>query len=434
MEHTALADLESAGLHKPNGDLRARNPRMAVPQHQYESWAPKFRAIQSQGPSKEDKEKNKSEDLTFVSKARRYLREPLAEFVGTMILILFGDGSVAQVTLSNNEFGSYQSISWCWGIGVMLGVYHAGGISGGLLNAVLCLTLVNPAVTLANCLFRRFPWKKLIPYSIAQILGAMVGAAIVYANYQSAIDQFEGGVGVRTTKTSGIFATYALDALTPVGQFFSEVVATAILIMTLFAIGDEQNNPAGDFGPLIIFFLIFGLGAAFGYETGYALNLARDFGPRLVSYMLGYGKVVWTANGNYSIIPCTAPFVGAIIGGLVYDTLIFTGDSPLNRRHFGIDEWRWRHGVNTIVEDVVDALPDAMVPGNRDDSSSSSTAEGSRERQSTLQGSKDKHSEKRVDFAGGHLDTHEQLADASQQNMPIGGPPHLDATGRTHSI
>lgn len=95
----------------------------------------------------------------------------------------------------------------------------------------------------------------------------MVGSAIVYANYKSAIDSFEGGAGIRTQKTAGIFATYALDALTPVGQFFSEVVATSILIIGLFAIGDEENNPAGDFGPLIIFFLIFGLGAAFGYEV-----------------------------------------------------------------------------------------------------------------------------------------------------------------------
>lgn len=91
MEHTALADLEYGGngLMAANGGLRARNPRLAKPQHEYVSWAPKFRAIQAQGPSAEDTEKNKLEDLTFVSKARRYLREPLAEFAGTTSLMVW---------------------------------------------------------------------------------------------------------------------------------------------------------------------------------------------------------------------------------------------------------------------------------------------------------------------------------------------------------
>ena len=150
--------------------------------------------------------------------------------------------------------------------------------------------------------------------------------------------------------------------MTTVGQFFSEVISTALLIICLFAIGDEKNNPAGDLGPLVIFFLIFGLGAAFGWETGYALNLARDLGPRLLSYCIGYGSEVFTYGGNYSIIPCTAPFVGAILGGFIYDFLIFTGDSPLNRRHFGFDEWRWRKTLANPVDEISDALPDVLKP------------------------------------------------------------------------
>lgn len=136
------------------------------------------------------------------SQVRRFCREPLAEFWGVFILIMFGDGVVAQVVLSGGTKGDYQSISWGWGLGVMLGVYTAG-ISGAHLN---------PAVTLANCVYRKFPWRKFPIYMIAQILGAMCAAFVVYGNYKSAIDNFEGGAGIRTvglnTSSACIFCTY----------------------------------------------------------------------------------------------------------------------------------------------------------------------------------------------------------------------------------
>jgi hypothetical protein len=195
----------------------------------------------------------------------------------------------------------------------------------------------------------------------------------------------EGG-DFRTHTTATIFATYPAEFLSTTGQFFSEVIATAILVICLFAIGDERNNPAGDFGPLIIFFIIFGLGAAFGWETGYALNVARDLGPRLLSYAVGYSTEVFTYGMNFSIIPCLAPFVGAIIGGAIYDILIFTGDSPFNRRHFGIDEWRWKKTMLNPVDEISQALPDALVSTRtrdeetvveHDSSSSTSQQDGS---------------------------------------------------------
>ena len=88
----------------------------------HEMWAPRFRQIQAQGPSKEDEQYDLEHDLTWISKLRRNFREPFAEFLGVFVMICFGDGSVAQVNLSNNKYGEYQSISWCWGIGVMFGV------------------------------------------------------------------------------------------------------------------------------------------------------------------------------------------------------------------------------------------------------------------------------------------------------------------------
>lgn len=158
---------------------------------------------------------------------------------------------------------------------------------------------LNPAVTLANCVYRKFPWRKFPVYLLAQVLGCMCGAAVVYGNYRSAIDTFEG-YGIRTvggnTSTAGIFCTYPAAFLTKTGMFFSEYVASSILMFCIYAMAD---NGAGNLMPLCLFFLIFGIGACFGWETGYAINLARDFGPRLVSYMIGYGHEVWSAGGYY---------------------------------------------------------------------------------------------------------------------------------------
>lgn len=172
----------------------------------------------------------------------------------------------------------------------MIGVY-VGKKSGGHLN---------PAVTLSNCVFRGFPWRKFPAYFIAQLLGAMAGAFIVYFNYRLAIDNFEGGPGIRTvggnTSSAGIFCTYPAPFMTRGGMFISEFIASSLLMFNIFAFVDAG---AGDLLPLCLFFLIFGIGACFGWQTGYAINLARDFGPRLVSYILGYGSDVWSAGGYY---------------------------------------------------------------------------------------------------------------------------------------
>lgn len=152
---------------------------------------------------------------------------------------------------------------------------------------------------MANCIYRGFPWRKFPIYLVAQLLGAMAAAAVVYGNYVAAIDKFEGGPGIRTvglnTSSAGIFCTYPAGFMSRTGMFFNEFIGSSILMFCIFAFLDAG---AGDLMPLCLFFLIFGIGATFGWQTGYAINLARDFGPRLVSYMLGYGSEVWSA-GNY---------------------------------------------------------------------------------------------------------------------------------------
>lgn len=271
------------------------------------------------------------ESIPLWPRIRHYIREPLAEFLGTMILILFGDGVVAQVVLSKNTKGDYQSISWCWGIGVMFGVYCSGGISGGHLN---------PAVTLANCIFRGFPWRKLPIYTFAQMLGAFCGSLIVYGNYLNAINAFEG-YGVRTvtgdTATAGIFCTYPAEFMTRTGMVFSEIIASSLLMIGIYAINDDENLAAGNLSPIALFFLIFGIGASFGWQTGYAINPARDFGPRLASLAVGYGSEVFSAGGYYFWIPIVAPCIGCTFGGFLYDALVYTGaESPINMKYMGL--------------------------------------------------------------------------------------------------
>ncbi|KAF2036678.1 aquaporin [Setomelanomma holmii] len=295
--------------------------------------------LHPQAPIDEEHDQGPRSELLW-SRIRTVLREPFAEFWGVAIMVMFGDGSVAQVLLSTgqttapggNGFGNYQSINWGWGLGVMLGVYVAGD-SGAYLN---------PAITFSSCLYRQLPWRRFPVYFIAQMLGGFVGSGIVYANYLSAIDYYEGGlrtVPPAKTATAGIFCTYPQAFLTKTSQFFSEFIASTLLMFVIFALKDPSNNgvPKSDkWFPLCLFFLIFGLGSCFGWQTGYAINIARDLGPRLMSYAVGYGNEVWSAGGYYFWIPMVAPFLGCAFGGFLYDVFIYTGPSPVNTPWLGL--------------------------------------------------------------------------------------------------
>ncbi|KAF4577074.1 hypothetical protein EYR36_005061 [Pleurotus pulmonarius] len=259
---------------------------------------------------------------------RDMIREPVAEFIGTAILIVFGNGVNCQVVLSgvsgvaSSAKGDYLSINFGWAIGTALGVWVSGGISGGH---------INPAVTIALATWRDFPWRKVPAYVFAQVMGGLAGAALVYANYYHAINIFEGGSGVRTLNTAGLFSTYALDYLSNVSCFFSEVLATAVLLIVVLAIGDKRNcPPPAGLAPLVLFLLILGIGASLGMQTGYALNPARDLGPRLLTAMAGYGKAVFTFRNQYWLwCPIMGPIVGAQLGTIFYDIFIFEGNESL---------------------------------------------------------------------------------------------------------
>ncbi|KAI0632398.1 aquaporin [Trametes polyzona] len=266
------------------------------------------------------------------SRIREYLREPAAEFFGVMILIIFGAGVDCQVVLSadsrvaSSPKGDYLSLNFGWAVGTALGVWVSGGISGGH---------INPAVTIALATFRDFPWRKVPAYIFAQVMGGLCGAGIIYANYIHAIDIVEGGRHIRTVPgTAGLFSTYAMDYMTSVSCFFDEFLGTAVLLIVVMAIGDARNGPPpAGLAPLVLFIMILGIGAALGMQTGYAINPARDLGPRLLTAMVGYGSDVFTFRNHYWLwCPVIGPIAGALVGTFIYDALFFTGaESLLNK-------------------------------------------------------------------------------------------------------
>jgi glycerol uptake facilitator protein len=239
--------------------------------------------------------------------------EMAAEFAGTLILILFGAGVVAQVVAGG--IGDHDSIAWAWGLGVTLGVYVAGRISGAHLN---------PAVTVALAVFKGFSWRKVGPYALAQFLGAFVAALIVRWNYSEVLAKFDPG---HTIKSQGVFSTLPGNGALPVhtwGAFRDQVIGTAILLFLILAVTDLKNSsPAANLAPFIVGLIVVAIGMAFGTDAGYAINPARDFGPRLASFFTGYGTAFRDQYGGlYFWVPIIGPLIGGVLGAGLYQALV----------------------------------------------------------------------------------------------------------------
>ncbi|HEV7220927.1 MAG TPA: MIP/aquaporin family protein [Terriglobales bacterium] len=241
------------------------------------------------------------------------LAELLAEFLGTFVLIAFGVGVVAMVVLFPSGtageivHGGYTNITLGWGLGVTMGIYVAGAISGAHLN---------PAVTLTLAAFRGFPWRKVAPYSLAQTAGAFVAAALVYKDYLPAFRL----VDPQLVHTAGVFTTFpAFPAVLQAG-FLDQMIGTGLLLLLIFAITDEFNSPPGpSLTPVMIGLVVVAIGMSFGGMHGYAINPARDFGPRLFTVVAGFHNNGITDGVRVWWVPVIAPLLGGLIGGAVYD-------------------------------------------------------------------------------------------------------------------
>ena len=276
--------------------------------------------------------------------------EVLAEFLGTFVLICFGDGVVAMAvaalpgsgraatdTTIFMAAGDWLLITWGWALAVALGVYVAGGVSGAHLN---------PAVTLAFAVRRKFAWNKVIPYVVAQVVGAFAAAALLYVVYFNAIDAFNTASKTQRDQAGGL-ATFSIFATFPAPYFkgnltiplVDQIVGTAFLIIFIVAIIDLRNTAVkANLGPLMIGFAVAAIGMSFGANAGYAINPARDFGPRVFAWLAGWGDVALpgTVTGVpgafswYFWVPIVGPLIGGVIGVLLYDW--FIGDILHARR------------------------------------------------------------------------------------------------------
>jgi glycerol uptake facilitator protein len=239
--------------------------------------------------------------------------ELVAEFLGTFVLILLGTGVVAMVVLFSSGapgevvHGGYTNITLGWGLGVTMGIYVAGKVSGAHLN---------PAVTLALAVFRGFPWRKVLPYSLAQTAGAFVAAGLVYRNYLPAFRQFDP----QLEKTAGVFTTFPAFPSLPQAGFLDQVIGTALLLLLVLAITDECNAPPGaNLSALMIGLVVVAIGMSFGAMHGYAINPARDFGPRLFTVVAGFRNNGLTDHTGKWWVPVVAPLLGGLLGAAVYD-------------------------------------------------------------------------------------------------------------------
>lgn len=244
----------------------------------------------------------------------------IAEFLGTGLLIFFGVGCVASLNVAGVNFSQWE-ICFIWGLGVAMAIYLTAGVSGAHLN---------PAVTIALWLFACFEKRKVVPYILAQFAGAFCAAALVYGLYYNLFIDFEHTHNmvrgsVDSLSLAGTFSTYPNPHINFVQAFAVEMVITAILMAVILALTDDGNGiPRGPLAPLLIGLLIAVIGASMGPLTGFAMNPARDFGPKVFAWLAGWGDIAFTGGREtpYFLVPLFAPVVGAALGAFSYRKLI----------------------------------------------------------------------------------------------------------------
>jgi glycerol uptake facilitator protein len=247
----------------------------------------------------------------------------MAEFFGTFLLVLGGDGVVANVGLAPrlaSQGYDWNTIVWGWGLSVMVAVYVAGGVSGAH---------INPAVTLALAVKRGFSWGKVLPYFIAQIAGAFVGALGVYLAYRDGLVS-AGMPNVWCTGPGSVFSQVYFGAAGSTGGVpyslitatIAEIFGTMMLLLGIVGWGDSSEG-GGWAGGFIVGMVVVTVGLVLGGPSGYAINPARDFGPRLFGALVGTGGLF---SGSYWLVaPIIGPLIGGPLGIILYDIFIKPG-------------------------------------------------------------------------------------------------------------
>ncbi|MGW1005326.1 MIP/aquaporin family protein [Streptomyces sp. NPDC002520] len=238
----------------------------------------------------------------------------VGEVIGTAILILFGAGVCAAVTLRHSKAraSGWIVIAFGWGFGVLAGAYTAAPLSGGQLN---------PAVTIGIAVDTG-KWDKVWVYLLGQMVGAMLGAVLAYLVY---LAQFQANVRKEgdddtdgPVPTLGVFSTIP-EIRNPVANLVTEIIATIALVLPILALGLTKGLGESGTAVLVVSLLVVGIGCSLGGPTGYAVNPARDLGPRIVHTFLPIPNK-GTSDWGYAWIPVAGPLIGGALAGLVYNT------------------------------------------------------------------------------------------------------------------
>ena len=250
---------------------------------------------------------------------REYMGQIISEAVATFIILAFGDSVAGMYFLYDPSpyAQAYWGVCIAWGLAVTLAIYTTGSVSG---------CHANPAVTLALAIYRKFPWKKVLPFWLAQLVGAFLGAAVVYLMFSPVIDQFNLAHHLARSSggAAGVFFTHPGLAISSTHAFIDQVIQTGFLVFGIFAITEQFNEmaPKANGGALIIGLLVALIGASMGYLEAWPLNPARDFGPRLFCFFAGWGSSAFPSPDGYWWVPILAPLLGAVAGGGAYQLLI----------------------------------------------------------------------------------------------------------------
>uniref|UniRef100_A0A1I7YD23 Aquaporin-9 n=1 Tax=Steinernema glaseri TaxID=37863 RepID=A0A1I7YD23_9BILA len=248
--------------------------------------------------------------------SNEFARSVLCEFVCTTFLIYGGTAVTAQYVLSRTRYNAYIGVTLGWGFSLVFAVQLGMRISGSHLN---------PAVSLFLFSFGKISFARFLAYTGAQMAGGFFGAALTYTTYYDALNAFDHGKRYVTgpLATASIFATYPQPYLSMAGGIIDQIAGTVMLCICVSLITDKRNGIPSWLQPLYIGLTIMLVGMAVGMNSGYAVNPARDFGPRLFTFCAGYGLKVFSYN-NYCWfwIPIVAPLLGALIGSWAYQLFI----------------------------------------------------------------------------------------------------------------
>ncbi|KAK7116031.1 aquaporin-7-like [Littorina saxatilis] len=255
--------------------------------------------------------------MKFSLMKSRLIREFCAECLGTFVLMSMALTAIAQRVLGGEAAGSQATVSWATGIGVTLGVYVSGGVSGGH---------INPAVSVAMGALGRLPWYKVPVYVLGQLIGSFLASAMVFFIYTDALNQYDGGERkvLGDKATGAIWATYPQPYVSTWSGLLDQVFSTCFLLVCILAISDRRNmGPQSGLTPISLGLIVVATNMTLALNCGNAMNPARDLAPRLFTAVAGWGTAPFSfRNYNWWWVPVAGPIIGALLGAAIYQGIV----------------------------------------------------------------------------------------------------------------